>query len=32
MPNYVITESVGNRVERVNNYRDLEKHHPSSGR
>jgi peptidoglycan hydrolase-like protein with peptidoglycan-binding domain len=32
MPNYVITESVGNRVERVNSYRDLEKHHPSSGR
>ena len=32
MPNYVITESVGNRVERVNNYDDLEKHHPSSGR
>ena len=32
MPNYVITESVGNRVERVNNYQDLEKHHPSSGR
>ncbi len=32
MPNYVITESVGNRVEQVNNYRDLEKHHPSSGR
>lgn len=32
MPNYVITESVGNRVERVNSYADLEKHHPSSGR
>ena len=32
MPNYVITESVGNRVEQVNSYQDLEKHHPSSGR
>ena len=32
MPDYVITESVGNRVERVNSYADLEKHHPSSGR
>ena len=32
MSNYVITESVGNNVERVNSYADLEKHHPSSGR
>ncbi len=32
MSRYTITESVGNRVEQVNNYRDLEKHHPSSGR
>ncbi len=32
MSRYTITESVGNRIEAVNNYRDLEKHHPSSGR
>jgi peptidoglycan hydrolase-like protein with peptidoglycan-binding domain len=32
MPNYTITESVGGDVQRVNSYRDLEKHHPSSGR
>ena len=31
MPNYVITESVGDTVEQVNSYADLEKHHPSSG-
>jgi GH24 family phage-related lysozyme (muramidase) len=29
---YKIVESVGNRVENVNKYEDLEKHHPSSGR
>ncbi len=32
MSRYRITESVGNRVETVNSFRDLEKHHPSSGR
>lgn len=32
MPQYTITESVGNRVERVRSFEDLEKHHPSSGR
>ena len=32
MSRYTITESVGNHIEAVNNYRDLEKHHPSSGR
>lgn len=32
MSRYTITESVGNRVESVSTYRDLEKHHPSSGR
>ncbi len=32
MPGYTITESVGNDVERVNRFEDLERHHPSSGR
>lgn len=32
MPRYTITESVGSRVESVDSFRDLEKHHPSSGR
>lgn len=32
MPRYTITESVGSRVESVDTFRDLEKHHPSSGR
>lgn len=32
MSRYTITESVGNRVERVHSFEDLEKHHPSSGR
>lgn len=32
MPRYTIVESVGNRVQRVNSFEDLEKHHPSSGR
>lgn len=32
MSRYRITESVGNRVETVEEVQDLEKHHPSSGR
>lgn len=32
MPRYIITESVGRRIERVRSFEDLEKHHPSSGR
>lgn len=32
MSRYRITESVGRRVEGVDRYEDLEKHHPSSGR
>lgn len=32
MSRYRITESVGSRVENVGSFRDLEKHHPSSGR
>ncbi len=32
MPQYTITESVGNRVERVRSFEDLERHYPSSGR
>ncbi len=32
MSRYRITESVGSRVENVDTFRDLEKHHPSSGR
>ncbi|KAF1716007.1 hypothetical protein CSC74_12630 [Pseudoxanthomonas yeongjuensis] len=32
MSRYRITESVGSRVEDVGSFRDLEKHHPSSGR
>ena len=31
MSTYRITESVGNRVENVNRFEDLERHHPSSG-
>lgn len=29
---YKIVESVGRRIENVNSYKDLEKHHPSAGR
>lgn len=32
MPRYSITESVGNKVQPVHSFEDLEKHHPSSGR
>lgn len=32
MPRYRITESVGSHVEHVDEYSDLAKHHPSSGR
>jgi len=31
MPKYTITESVGNRIEPVDTFEDLAKHHPSSG-